>query len=49
MNDENNSLVHYSEAGKIVAFLQTLNGKQPSIVYPILPPNSETTPRPLLR
>jgi cytochrome c peroxidase len=37
------------EADKIVAFLQTLNGKQRRIVYPILPPNSDATPRPMLR
>jgi cytochrome c peroxidase len=37
------------DAGKIVAFLRTLNGKQPKIVYPILPPNSDTTPKPLLQ
>jgi cytochrome c peroxidase len=41
--------VNDNEAGKIVAFLQTLDGKQPRIMYPILPPNSEATPRPLLR
>jgi len=41
--------VNDNEAGKIVAFLQTLDGKQPRIVYPILPPNSEATPRPMLR
>jgi cytochrome c peroxidase len=32
----------------IVAFLQTLTGKQPQVTYPILPPNSDTTPKPLL-
>ena len=36
------------EADKIVAFLHTLTGKQPKIVYPILPPNSNDTPRPML-
>jgi cytochrome c peroxidase len=41
--------VNDSEVGKIVAFLQTLDGKQPRIMYPILPPNSEATPRPMLR
>jgi len=41
--------VNNNEAGKIVAFLQTLDGKQPRIMYPILPPNSEATPRPMLR
>jgi cytochrome c peroxidase len=37
-----------NEAGKIVAFLHSLNGRQPDIVYPILPPNSDTTPQPML-
>jgi cytochrome c peroxidase len=30
----------------IVRFLNTLTGKQPQITYPILPPSTETTPRP---
>jgi cytochrome c peroxidase len=30
----------------IVAFLKTLTGKQPQVVYPILPPSTDTTPRP---
>ncbi|MBT0665905.1 cytochrome-c peroxidase [Geobacter pelophilus] len=34
---------------KIVAFLKTLNGKQPKVVYPILPVNSDSTPKPLLK
>ncbi|GAM11089.1 cytochrome c551 peroxidase [Geobacter sp. OR-1] len=37
------------EDAKIVAFLKTLNGKQPHVVYPILPPNSDSTPKPLLK
>ena len=37
------------EAGKIVAFLKTLNGKQPKVVYPIMPPNSDSTPKPILQ
>lgn len=37
------------EAVKIRAFLLTLNGKQPKIVYPIMPPNSDITPKPMLR
>lgn len=32
----------------LVAFLNTLNGRQPEIVYPILPPNTPRTPRPIL-
>ena len=35
------------ENGKLVAFLKTLTGKQPQLVLPILPPSSDTTPRPV--
>ncbi|WP_402720133.1 cytochrome-c peroxidase [Janthinobacterium rivuli] len=35
------------ENAKLVAFLKTLTGKQPHIVLPILPPSSDTTPRPV--
>ena len=31
---------------KIVAFLKTLTGDQPSFVLPILPPSAEKTPQP---
>ena len=31
---------------KIVAFLKTLTGEQPSFLLPILPPSSDATPRP---
>ncbi len=34
------------ETGKIVAFLRTLTGQQPTIVFPILPPSTASTPRP---
>lgn len=34
------------ESSKIVAFLKTLTGKQPSFKLPILPPSSDQTPRP---
>ncbi|AWK88694.1 cytochrome-c peroxidase [Azospirillum thermophilum] len=34
------------ENAKIVAFLKTLTGEQPSFPIPILPPSSDTTPRP---
>jgi cytochrome c peroxidase len=34
------------DAGKIVAFLDSLTGDQPQIVYPILPPSTADTPRP---
>lgn len=38
----------YSESDnrKIVAFLKTLTGKQPEIMLPLLPPSSDSTPRP---
>ena len=35
------------ENAKLVAFLKTLTGKQPHLVLPILPPSSDTTPRPV--
>ncbi len=35
-----------SEAEKITAFLVTLTGKQPKVDHPVLPPNSDSTPRP---
>lgn len=34
------------EIDKIVAFLRTLTGDQPSILFPILPPSNENTPKP---
>ncbi len=34
------------ENAKIVAFLKTLTGDQPSFLLPILPPSSDATPRP---
>ncbi|MCB1514483.1 MAG: cytochrome-c peroxidase [Hyphomicrobiaceae bacterium] len=34
------------ENAKIVAFLKTLSGDQPSFTLPMLPPSSDTTPRP---
>ncbi len=34
------------ETRKIVAFLKTLTGEQPRIVYPVLPPSTEKTPKP---
>ena len=37
------------EDEKIVAFLNTLTGTQPHVTYPIMPPNSATTPKPLLQ
>ncbi len=35
-----------TEVADIVAFLKTLTGRQPEVVLPILPPSSNSTPRP---
>lgn len=35
------------EVGDIVAFLKTATGKQPKVEYPILPPSTATTPKPV--
>jgi len=35
-----------TENKNIVAFLKTLTGEQPKIVYPILPPSTKNTPKP---
>jgi len=35
------------EISRITAFLKSLTGDQPQVVYPILPPSVETTPRPV--
>ncbi len=35
-----------AEKDKIVAFLKTLTGDQPSIIFPTLPPSNENTPKP---
>jgi len=35
-----------AENAKVVAFLKTLTGDQPSFTLPILPPSSDKTPRP---
>jgi cytochrome c peroxidase len=37
------------ESGDITAFLDTLTGKQPREEYPILPPNTVSTPHPVLK
>jgi cytochrome c peroxidase len=34
------------ENGKIVAFLKTLTGEQPKFMMPIMPPSTDSTPRP---
>ena len=34
------------ETSKIVVFLRTLTGDQPSIIYPTLPPSTSATPKP---
>lgn len=38
--------INEEEAGKIADFLRTLTGRQPEVVYPILPPSTLDTPRP---
>jgi cytochrome c peroxidase len=35
-----------AENAKVVAFLKTLTGDQPSFTLPILPPSADKTPRP---
>ncbi|GFE62461.1 cytochrome-c peroxidase [Geobacter sp. AOG2] len=42
--------IHLSdeESGDIVAFLGSLTGKQPKLVYPLLPASTDATPRPTL-
>ena len=35
-----------AELGQMVAFLKTLTGDQPAFALPILPPSTDTTPRP---
>jgi len=37
------------ETDTITAFLVTLTGTQPKVVYPIMPPSTEATPRPTLK
>ncbi len=34
------------ETAKIVAFLRTLTGDQPAIIFPMLPPSTAHTPEP---
>ena len=43
--------IHFKkdEAKAIAYFLHALTGRQPKLDYPILPPNSATTPRPSLK
>jgi len=36
------------EIGAITAFLGTLTGKQPKVMHPVLPPSTDSTPRPML-
>lgn len=42
------SQLNSEELDKIVAFLDSLTGKQPKVEVPILPPGSGTTPHPVL-
>ena len=34
------------EISKITAYLKSLTGEQPQVIYPILPPSAATTPKP---
>ncbi|EKF56941.1 cytochrome-c peroxidase [Agrobacterium albertimagni AOL15] len=34
------------DVGKIVAFLESLTGRMPEVTYPVLPPETASTPRP---
>jgi cytochrome c peroxidase len=36
------------QVNKITVFLRTLTGEQPKVEYPILPPNTDKTPHPIL-
>jgi len=36
------------EASAITAFLKTLTGEQPVVTHPVLPPQTNQTPRPVL-
>jgi cytochrome c peroxidase len=36
------------EVGRIDAFLQSTTGEQPSVMYPILPASTDSTPKPKL-
>jgi len=38
-----------SDTAKIVAFLDSLTGNQPKVEYPILPPNGDNTPIPIIK
>ena len=38
--------INDAEADRIVAFLGSLTGKMPEVVYPVLPPETLSTPRP---
>ncbi len=42
------SELNAQEVDAIYAFLKTTTGKQPKVEYPILPPSTDTTPRPVL-
>ncbi|SNB45899.1 cytochrome c peroxidase [Geobacter sp. DSM 9736] len=41
--------INEAEADDITAFLVTLNGKQPKVEHPILPPGSGSTPQPITK
>jgi cytochrome c peroxidase len=37
------------DTGQIAAFLHALTGRQPNVIYPLLPPNSDATPHPVTK
>jgi cytochrome c peroxidase len=37
-----------AEVARITAFLHSLTGEQPKVIYPVLPPSTGQTPRPEL-
>jgi cytochrome c peroxidase len=36
------------EVDKVVAFLHSLTGQMPEVTYPVLPAETDTTPRPTM-
>ncbi|MBI5656647.1 MAG: c-type cytochrome, partial [Geobacter sp.] len=38
-----------AETAQVVSFLKSLTGKQPAVEYPILPPNADATPKPMVQ
>lgn len=38
-----------AETAQVVSFLKSLTGRQPAVEYPILPPNADGTPKPMVQ